>query len=130
MQPWPLIQLQKVVMTLITEPILPIGFIYVQLPNQTAPNETWNWMEWEDVTSQYAGLFFRAEGENAAPFGEVQEADSPKLVAMDSVETDNGVNNFLTIDRSTNRNWDMQVMMTYNEVRPRNMAIKIWKRTK
>lgn len=52
----------------------PIGEIYVQYPNQNPPLELYNRGNWEDITSQYAGLFFRAEGGNSLPFqGGIQE---------------------------------------------------------
>jgi hypothetical protein len=41
---------------------IPIGFLYTQLPNQTSPVELWPNMKWTEVTQQYFGLFFRAEG--------------------------------------------------------------------
>ena len=48
--------------------ILPVGFVYWQLPGQKAPGEflAGNWV---DITSQYAGLFFRAAGGNGLNFG-------------------------------------------------------------
>ena len=32
----------------------PIGFIYVQLPNEKSPTEIWPWVTWNNVTSDYA----------------------------------------------------------------------------
>ena len=58
---------------------IPIGFIYVHLPNQTEPTQIWPKLKWQEITSQYANLFFRAEGNWTAPFGQVQEESSPRL---------------------------------------------------
>jgi len=52
--------------------LIPIGFIYVQLSGQSDPKSLWSTMEWTDVTTEYAGLFFRAEGGQSAKFGEIQ----------------------------------------------------------
>jgi len=51
---------------------VPIGFIYVQLPNQLEPKTLWPTMEWKNVGSDYSGHFFRVEGGNAAQFGQSQ----------------------------------------------------------
>ena len=50
---------------------LPIGFIYFQLRGQPRPQDLFTGV-WEDISSQYAGLFFRVEGGNAAAFGQDQ----------------------------------------------------------
>ncbi len=116
----------------------PIGFIYVQLPKEKSPTEIWPWMTWKDVTSDFAGLFFRAEGE-AAPFGQIQQDNAPRLSQL---ETDQ--NSFKHIDMPTS-NWSsytytgnsggggteyrMRFNMRGGEVLPRNMAIRVWKRT-
>ncbi|MBO7712203.1 MAG: hypothetical protein J6S85_01710 [Methanobrevibacter sp.] len=47
----------------------PIGEIYVQFPTQTAPQTLYGKGTWTEVTSTYAGLFFRAAGGNAGTFG-------------------------------------------------------------
>ena len=45
----------------------PIGFTYVQYPQQTSPNEMWGtFSTWEEIS--YDGAFFRAAGGNAAAF--------------------------------------------------------------
>jgi len=50
---------------------LPIGFVYFQIKGQPAPGEIFAGV-WENISSQYAGLFFRVEGGNAAAFGQDQ----------------------------------------------------------
>src|SRR5699024_5951111 len=59
--------------------LLPLGFTYVQLPKDKAPGEIWPWATWTDVSSTYAGVFFRVEGGAAAPFGTVQESNTTTL---------------------------------------------------
>lgn len=81
-QSWSLIDLQNAVTKLLNNPRVPIGFIYIQLPRENSPVETWPWVEWEDVSSEYEILFFRTEGGNAAPFGEMQEEDSPRSIPI------------------------------------------------
>jgi hypothetical protein len=56
MQTWSLSHLQKLLLNTIKNPF-PIGFIYVQLPNEKSPTEIWPWMIWNDVSSAYAGVF-------------------------------------------------------------------------
>ena len=55
--------------------IIPMGFLYTQLPNQSSPQQLWPNMKWSDVSTQYAGLFFRTVGASAEPFGTVQQAN-------------------------------------------------------
>jgi len=43
-------------------PLVPISFIYVQLPGEKSPTEVWLWMQWADVSATYAGAFFRVDG--------------------------------------------------------------------
>ena len=47
--------------------ILPVGFVYWQLPGKKAPGDMFAGT-WTNISSQFAGLFFRAEGGNAAEF--------------------------------------------------------------
>ena len=55
--------------------LIPMGFLYTQLPEQSTPQELWPDMVWAEVTQKYAGLFFRAEGKNSEPFGKIQQAN-------------------------------------------------------
>lgn len=41
--------------------VIPVGFIYLQLPGTNSPSEIFGGT-WENVSSDYAGDFFRAEG--------------------------------------------------------------------
>jgi hypothetical protein len=144
MQTWSLSHLQKLLLNTIKNPF-PIGFIYVQLPNEKSPTEIWPWMMWNDVSSAYAGVFFRVTGGEAATFGQVQEDNSPRLSEVNGLLEDqkaqhsqsNWWNN--TIPREGWSNWVItgwtgqvnfiRFQMSGGEVRPRNMAIRVWKRT-
>ena len=50
---------------------LPIGATYLQLPSQSAPDDIFTGT-WSNISSSYAGDFFRAEGGRAAAFGSGQ----------------------------------------------------------
>ena len=50
---------------------LPIGATYLQLPSQSAPDDIFTGT-WSNISSSYAGDFFRAEGGRAASFGSSQ----------------------------------------------------------
>lgn len=47
----------------------PVGYVYTQFPQQSAPADLGLPGTWTEITSNYAGRFFRAEGGNAAAFG-------------------------------------------------------------
>ena len=139
MQTWSLSHLQKLLLNTIKNP-LPIGFIYVQLPNEKSPTEIWPWMIWKDVTSEYAGLFFRAEGREAASFGQVQEDNAPRLSRIqftsnrkdydaDVILPKGGSRKICTGMSGGTNDWFFNYYISDGEVRPRNMAIRIWKRT-
>jgi hypothetical protein len=144
MQTWSLSHLQKLLLNTIKNPF-PIGFIYVQLPKEKSPTEIWSWMIWKDVTSDYAGLFFRAEGGEAVSFGQIQQESAPRLV---EVNTHLGSLNPELYDAATpvgawsnyvftgahpgappDDHMYIKFQMSDGEVRPRNMAIRVWKRT-
>ena len=47
----------------------PVGEIYIQYPKQKNPNSLYNnHSVWEDITTQYANMFFRAYGDKAPAF--------------------------------------------------------------
>ena len=51
------------------EPAVPVGFVYIQFPGEKSPQELFGCGTWQNVTAQFAGAFFRAEGGNASAFG-------------------------------------------------------------
>lgn len=122
--------------------IVPVGFIYVQLPGQQEPHQIWNTVYWVDITYEYAGLFFRVLGGGSAQFGVTQEADSPRLTNVSKILTGCCNNNIVISPNgswssviSTGSNWSLasywglRFSQSSTEVRPRNKAVRIWKRT-
>ncbi len=145
-----LFQLQKILFDVKKNPV-PIGFIYVQLPNEKSPTEIWPWMTWNDVSSAYAGVFFRVTGGEAASFGQVQQDNAPRLVEFNSnfaanVNYSSQISQWnQTIPKGEWSDWSFtgranginssfvwDVMSRFHvsggEVRPLNMAIRVWKR--
>ena len=57
---------------------LPIGFIYFQLRGQSTPDVLFKTKgKWQDISSTYAGEFFRAVGGASASFGSKQKEGLP-----------------------------------------------------
>ena len=59
-------------------PSMPVGAIYVQYGSQSEPSTLFGGT-WQDVSSTYAGRFFRVVGEGTAAFGENQEGGAPNI---------------------------------------------------
>lgn len=131
---------------------IPIGFLYTQLPREKSPTEIWPWMKWTDVSATYANVFFRVTGDQTSPFGQIQSDASPRLVQVQHEFDhygDKGHVERFHIDLAPNGEWSelvslgrspnkvdnndcsefLKFKISKNEVRPRNMAIRIWKRT-
>ena len=126
------------------EAVVPIGFIYTQLPNQTEPTSIWPKLKWQEVTSHYADTFFRAQGTKTAPFGQVQDENAPRLSKVNITRTIpwwSGNSN--TQDIVTPGEWSkllytgsidgarhqhINFYVSNEEVKPKNTAVKIWKR--
>ena len=124
---------------------IPIGFLYTQFPEQSSPQQLWPSLRWTEVTQQYAGLFFRAEGGNSSLYGELQLASAPRLSRIvqqknpgSFLANDNTINvkpGKPTLDIYTGM-WpgdydmfSMSFLVSNDEVRPINKAVRIWKRT-
>lgn len=59
---------------------LPIGFIYLQLRNQSTPDVVFGTNgKWQDISSTYAGEFFRVLGGDSAGFGTKQNEGLPNI---------------------------------------------------
>jgi hypothetical protein len=94
---------------------LPLHFVYTQYPRQLSPQGTFSG-SWEEITKEYAGLFFRAAGGNAAPFGQDQK-QSYGISGMGSVHTNNsGVYTAFAPP------------ISFNDNHPVNTAVRIWKK--
>lgn len=136
------LELEREITMLKKNPV-PLGFVYVQLPEQQPPTLLWPQLIWTDVTATYAGLFFRAEGGNAAPFGQVQEDSTKRLLQVEHIG--NGAHNSpITIpfdgswsqtihtgvyfNAPVNFYYGTRFRLSTDEVRPRNQAVKVWQR--
>jgi len=117
---------------------IPIGFIYIQYVHQISPSDLWPTMKWTDVTSMYAGQFFRALGGDSAAWGKVQTSCAPKIMKIESV---NNITGFTLMNLPTDGwsdklftgKWEhphtaIKVFMEGCEVRPINSAVRIWRR--
>ena len=147
---------------------IPIGFIYVQLPGEAAPEDIFHVskFKWTDISETYKGVFFRVVGNGSAPFGAgvVQTQAAPHLDQVvnrwcyigknygcdfhdhhDSVSkevreaiklNESGWADFpvwlsrRNIVEMGNRTGEyLEFHNSGGEVRPRNVAVKVWKRT-
>ena len=127
---------------------IPIGFLYIEIPNQSSPKQLWPSLQWTEVTQQYAGLFFRAEGNGSGSFGQTQQDNAPHLRSVhfetygdttvkgdpSTINTNIGswMDYITTGDVNIGVSHKLQYLsflMSGGEVRPRNMAMRIWKRT-
>lgn len=131
---------------------MPVGAIYVQFAGQSDPTTLFGGT-WENVSSIYAGLFFRAEGGAAAAFGSSQGGGAPNIVGfMGNVQMANWASTGAFYPNGTDGNeynWNefraggsgqRGINMYFSaansngiysapEVRPINHTIRIWKRT-
>lgn len=130
---------------------MPVGAIYVQFAGQTDPTTLFGGT-WENVSAAYAGLFFRAEGGNAAAFGSAQGDGAPNITGTSlmrygvDIGSNTGAFTFLdgdgteksiyTDQNSTQNNrrlsfsaYDSNNKYALAEIRPANSTIRIWKRT-
>ena len=124
--------------------LIPIGFLYTQFPSQSSPDMLWPNMKWTEVTQSYAGLFFRAEGGNSSSYDELQLASAPHLAQINqhvnvyeygdtlNITLEEGIETkrFFTGKGDFTRGYfSLSFLVSNEEVRPINKAIKIWKRT-
>lgn len=110
----------------------------------------WPTCNWTQITSNYSGLFFRAEGGKSLPFGNTQNEDSPRFTSASFVDdtVDPPISNAsLLVGTASSYLWagahmntahdhneGMRFLVTYTdtqnpEVRPKNSAVRIWIRT-
>ena len=53
----------------------PVGEIYIQFPGKEDPQTLYGRGSWDNISNEFAGLFFRAEGGNANAFGGGSQED-------------------------------------------------------
>ena len=127
-------------------PTMPVGSVYVQFSGQTDPTTLFGGT-WDNVSSTYAGLFFRAEGGNAAIFGKTQDGGAPDIWGQFSTsKPGSGAAGAFTssgqgaVSGAADGAQKSGVLWTFNasngnslyaanEIRPANSTIRIWKRT-
>jgi hypothetical protein len=107
---------------------LPIGFVYFQLRDQPEPAALFTGT-WENISSQYAGLFFRVEGGNAISFGNnqdmmIQNHRHSSFIAHGNIVGNEGIAQALTFTTNDYTGYAGGI-----ETRPVNTTIKVWKRT-
>ncbi len=135
---------------------IPIGFIYTQFPNQPTPQQLWgNTMTWQNISSQYADCFFRAEGRDndyygAKKFQTGKQTDAIRDFTF-AFKTNLGwgyglQQNMSIVDQGNDWGWSdgssrrhsdrvgyrfsvSTVVTTAAENRPVNYTVRIWKRT-
>lgn len=150
-QDWDLLDLQHILLQLRQEfdeakknPV-PIGFTFVQLPSQEEPSLLWPSVTWTEVTSNYSGLFFRAEGGGSAAFGTTQEENSPRFTKIEHADANetavgapkfenplslayNGnLTGYIRTGHHTTMTGDseaLRFLTVGGEVRPRNTAVR------
>ena len=139
---------------LLLERVMPVGSIYVQYSGQSDPTSLFGGT-WQNISSSYAGRFFRAEGGSASTFGSNQEGGLPNIKGGFNAIRFNGSDNIneSLIDNSIETRISYKNLILPNgetsgtcyyaidasrssslygaatEVRPINSTIRIWKRT-
>ena len=118
--------------------IVPIGFIYVQLPKDKAPADIWPSFKWLDASADYQGVFFRVMGGTSGKFGEIQVEDAPRITTIQLSDASKYADKNVNIPKgglakikagSTGNLMYFEFDVSNTEVRPRNMAVKVWRRT-
>lgn len=123
----------------------------MQFPGKSAPADLYGG-EWTNISSQFAGMFFRAEGGNSAAFGSTQSDGAPNIIgtagwsvggnaswgpnfsgALSASRSGTGMTRAesgagdITISIDANRSNSKYGSAT--EFRPYNTAIRIWEKT-
>ena len=124
---------------------VPIGFIYVQLPGQNDPQTLWPSTQCNNISPNYAGLFFRAEGGGANAFGAIQEQQTQNIYFItqdcdfnsncfdknnEEMMTGNYAPKLIWTGGSDGDDGGLNFRHSTDEIRPRNQAIRIWIRIK
>ena len=124
-----------------------IGTVYIQFRGQSAPADIFGGT-WSNVSSTYAGRFFRAEGGSAAAFGSQQAGGLPNITGYAGwgensneflpsgafYKSGSGLYGSASSDRDNagiyfSASLSNSLYGAASEVRPINETIRIWKRT-
>jgi hypothetical protein len=124
----------------VDEKLIPIGFIYSQFPDQPEPGILWPRFQWEDMSPQFSGLFFRVLGQGSDLMGRVQPENSPRLTTVKyhegsdtcgPIELIPGTESQKLATAGYDGKWrSLSFTVSGGEVRPKNMAFKLFKRIK
>jgi hypothetical protein len=116
---------------------IPIGFIYIEWAGSPNPTTLWPSMTWNDISGTFAGQFFRVIGGESAGWGEVQGSCAPRIShvkggtggGLEQIELPaSGWSNPVRAGDGFG-SYYMGFHVANCEIRPRNQAIRIWKRT-
>ena len=139
---------KKITLTNLVNKIIPIGFIYIQYRNQSTPDILFGTDgKWQDVSTEYAGEFFRAVGGNSGSFGVTQAEGLPNIVGGTSTASgvfQTGLSSFIASNNVaytiagqagsgfSNLNIDASISNSIygssTHVTPYNSSIRIWKK--
>lgn len=115
----------------------PIGYVYWQLPDKLSPLELWPGSTWENISSLFAGDFFRAEGGNALAFGAGRQDDAildhtHNYWAATGQFDDNAPGSgykYASDPRDKTTGGVRETKKDALETRPQNRTIRLWERT-
>ena len=118
----------------ILDTVRPVNSTYIQFPNLPDPNEIFNSQEvksvWEKI--EFNGAFFRAEGGNAQPFDNQEDAQADMIKAHSHSASGTIQNLSVTFTASSGAGITQGTVSTSSvgglETRPVNYTIVIWKR--
>lgn len=136
LQNWSLVDIRKQLLD-VREKMIPIGFIYTELPGHPTPSKLWPYLQWQEISESFAGDFFRVVGQGSEPFGIAQDECAPRLSQLPAGS--NFANGITFTGHSKGSESDNlkgvgQVKsetlfhMTDCEIRPQNQAVRVWKR--
>ncbi|CAG2103508.1 unnamed protein product [Medioppia subpectinata] len=134
----------KDMIDIIKNPV-PINFVYTQLPGTDEPGTLWKNVKFEEVSDKYPGLFFRVEGQGSGAFGAIQEANFTGVEIIRTKQFE-GLK-YKSLGKVTDRSLSLGKWLVEGgkelpatsclvnmyrsniENRPKNVAVKIWKRS-
>ncbi len=119
-----------------TAKFLPLGFVYVQFPGLSDPTALFGGT-WTNISSSFAGDFFRAEGGNASAFGSGRQSQdiqphshtiNRSIVTIDGSGwlSASGTLNSLRVDQVSTGVASTSTVGT-TETRPVNRTIRVWR---
>lgn len=91
----------------------PLGYIYVQLPQQSEPSALYPKANWQNISATYAGQFFRVEGGLAHHFdGGVQAMSLPKPTITTTISQPTATTSMSQLSATTTITQDGQSVVT------------------